>query len=184
MQQSLHGNLMLMLQQGASNVDKTQARYNIRTLPWNMVILNPYIMSKSVFLFLICVGGYCALCLFVNVILCCVVCDGFACLWEGTVIGVNPVYVLCFILFLAFDFLSILRGHSFFSTPPQRPMTSDFERFSIPDFIHYIYFPILILEKESQYFPFLTLSELLVPFLWRGPWLGIEPGTYRTRSQH
>jgi len=33
MQQSLHGNLMLMLQQGASNVDKTQARYNIRTLP-------------------------------------------------------------------------------------------------------------------------------------------------------
>jgi len=27
-------------------------------------------------------------------------------------------------------------------------MTSDFEGFSIPDFIHYIYFPILILEKE------------------------------------
>ena len=33
-------------------------------------------------------------------------------------------------------------------------MTSDFERFSIPDFIHDIYFPILILEKESV-FPFL-----------------------------
>ena len=30
----------------------------------------------------------------------------------------------------------------------QRPMTSDFEGFSIPDFIHYIYFPILNLEKE------------------------------------
>jgi len=28
--------------------------------------------------------------------------------------------------FLAFDFL---RGHSFFSSPPQRPMTSDFEGF-------------------------------------------------------
>ena len=27
-------------------------------------------------------------------------------------------------------------------------MTSDFEGFSIPDFIHYIYYPILILEKE------------------------------------
>jgi len=26
-------------------------------------------------------------------------------------------------------------------------MTSDFEGFSIPDFIHYIYFPILFLEK-------------------------------------
>ena len=33
-------------------------------------------------------------------------------------------------------------------------MTSDFEGFYIPDFIHYIYFPILILEKEPV-FPFL-----------------------------
>jgi len=30
-------------------------------------------------------------------------------------------------------------------------MTSDFEGFSIPDFIHYIYFPILILEKEPVF---------------------------------
>ena len=45
-------------------------------------------------------------------------------------------------------FLSVLRGHSGFSSRPQRPMTSDFEGFSIPDFIHYIFFPILILEKE------------------------------------
>ena len=37
---------------------------------------------------------------------------------------------------------------SFFSSPPQQPMTFDFEGFSIPDFIHYIYYPILILEKE------------------------------------
>ena len=36
-------------------------------------------------------------------------------------------------------------------------MTSDLEGFSIPDFIHYIYFPILILEKEPI-FPFLMLS--------------------------
>ena len=47
--------------------------------------------------------------------------------------------------------LSILRGHSVFSSPPQRPMTSDFEVFSIPDFSHYIYFPILILEKEPVF---------------------------------
>ena len=62
----------------------------------------------------------------------------------------------CFV-FLAFDFLSVLRGHSVFSSPPQRPMTSDCEGFSIPDFIHYIYFPILILEKEPV-FPFLMFS--------------------------
>jgi len=37
--------------------------------------------------------------------------------------------------------LSVLRGHSVFST-------SDFEGFCIPDLIHYIYVPILILEKE------------------------------------
>ena len=36
-----------------------------------------------------------------------------------------------------------MRGHSIFLSLPQRPMTSDFEGFSMPDFIHYIYFPIL-----------------------------------------
>ena len=30
-------------------------------------------------------------------------------------------------------------------------MTPDFDGFSIPDFIHYIYFPILILEKEPVF---------------------------------
>ena len=51
------------------------------------------------------------------------------------------------VVFLA----SVLRGHSVFSSPPQRPMTSDFEGFSIPEFIHYIYFPIFILEKEPVF---------------------------------
>ena len=44
-----------------------------------------------------------------------------------------------------------------FSSPPQRPLTSNIEGFFIPDFIHYIYFPILILEKEPV-FPFLMFS--------------------------
>jgi len=56
-----------------------------------------------------------------------------------------------------FYFLSVLRGHSAFSSPPQRTMTSDFKGFSIPDFIHYIYFPIYFFEKESV-FPFLIFS--------------------------
>ena len=60
-------------------------------------------------------------------------------------------------IFFSFRLLSVLCGHSVFSVLPQRPMTSDFEGFSIPDFIHYIYFPILILQKESV-FPFLMLS--------------------------
>ena len=45
------------------------------------------------------------------------------------------------VFFLSIRLLSVLRGHSFFLSPPQRPMTSDFEGFPIPDFIHYIYFP-------------------------------------------
>ena len=55
------------------------------------------------------------------------------------------------VVFLAFDFCRFCVVHSVFSSPPQRPMTSDFEGFSIPDFIHYIYFPILILEKEPVF---------------------------------
>ena len=38
-----------------------------------------------------------------------------------------------------------------FSSPPQRQMTFDFEGFSIPDFNHYIYFPILNLEEEPVF---------------------------------
>ena len=58
--------------------------------------------------------------------------------------------------FLAFDFVGSAWSFGFF-IPPQRSMTSDFEGFSIPDFIHYIYFPILILEKEPV-FPLLNVQ--------------------------
>ena len=57
---------------------------------------------------------------------------------------------LLHIYFLAFDFVGSAWSFVFF-IQPQRPMTSDFEGFSIPDFIHYIYFPILILEKEPVF---------------------------------
>ena len=71
-------------------------------------------------------------------------------------------------IFVSVRLLSVLHGHSVFASPPQRPMTSDFEGFSIPDFIHYIYFPILILEKEPV-FSILNVQcstrALLVPFL-------------------
>ena len=66
--------------------------------------------------------------------------------------------VLFSFLFLSVRLLSVLRGHLFFSSPPQRPMTSDFERFSIPDCIHYIYFPILIIEA-CLYSMFFCTSE-------------------------
>ena len=57
------------------------------------------------------------------------------------------------VVFLGVRLSSVLRGNLIFSSSPQRPMTPDVEGFSIPDFIHYISFPILILEKEPV-FPF------------------------------
>ena len=71
----------------------------------------------------------------------------------GVNIVTEHVTFSLFFIFFSVRLLSVLRGHSFFPSPPQRPMTSDFEGFSIPDFIHYIYFPILILVKEPV-FPF------------------------------
>ena len=47
--------------------------------------------------------------------------------------------------------------------------------------------------RKSQYFPFWMFSAkqghylgtiFITSLVWRGPWLGIEPGTSRTRSQH
>ena len=66
----------------------------------------------------------------------------------------------CFFPFLLLSvrLLSVLRGRLFFSSPPQRPMTSDYEGFSIPDFIHYIYFPILIIEA-CLYSMFFCMSD-------------------------
>ena len=101
-------------------------------------------------------------------------------------------FTLLFFSFFSVRLVSVLRGHSFLSSPPQRPKTSEFEGFSIPDCIHYICFPVLILEKEPV-FPCLMFNakqgNYLVPFfitylVWRGPWHGIEPWTSRTRCQH
>ena len=65
-----------------------------------------------------------------------------------------------YFIFLFVSFLTFFGSawSFFFSSPPQRPMTSDFEGFSIPDFIHYIYFSILILEKEPV-FPYFSAKQ-------------------------
>ena len=82
----------------------------------------------------------------------------------------NILRNLFLLIFLSVRLLSFLRGHWVFSSPPQRLMTSDFKGFSIPDFIHYIFFPILILQKEPVFSLWNVQSqtrELLVPFLLR-----------------
>ena len=83
--------------------------------------------------------------------------------------------------------LSVLRGHSVFSSPPQRPMTSDFSFFL---FLHL--FSYLNSWERASLFPFecsvlnksTTGTIFITSLVWRGPWLGIEPGKSRTRSRH
>ena len=68
---------------------------------------------------------------------------------------------------------------------------NDLRMISIPDLIHYIIVLSYFLSK-SQYFPFqcwvlnkwTTGTIFISSFVWHDPWLGIEPGTSRTRSQH
>ena len=101
------------------------------------------------------------------------------------------IIITFFSSFLAFDFCRFCMVIQFFHPRHngQWPQTSkDFYTRSYPLY----YFLILILEKEPV-FPFSMLSAkqgnltgtiFITSLVWRGPWLGIEPGTSRTRCQH
>ena len=93
------------------------------------------------------------------------------------------------LLFFGVRLLSVLHGHSFFH--PQHngqwpPTLKDFL-----SQILFITFIFLILE-EASIFPFecsvlnkgTTGTIFITSLVWCGPWLGIEPGTSRTRIQH
>ena len=88
--------------------------------------------------------------------------------------------------------MSVLHGHSFCSSPPQRPMISDFEGFLYQILSITLFSYLNSWERASTYFPFqcwvlnkgTTGTIFITSLVWRGPWLGIEPGTSRTRSQH
>ena len=60
-------------------------------------------------------------------------------------------------LFLAFEFCRFCVVIRFF-IPVTMANDFDFEGFSIPDFILYIYFPILIILEKEPVFPFLMFS--------------------------
>ena len=96
-----------------------------------------------------------------------------------------------FVCFFSVRLLSVLRGHSGFLSPPQRPMTFDFEGF-LHQILSITLFCLSLFLRKSQYFSFqcwvlnkgTTGTIFITSLLWRGPWLGIEPGTSRTRCQH
>ena len=69
-------------------------------------------------------------------------------------LGNKRFFIFIFFVVFSIRLLSVLRGHSFFSSPPQRPLTSkDFYTRSYP--LHY--FLILIFEREPV-LPFSMLS--------------------------
>ena len=80
--------------------------------------------------------------------------------------------------------LSVLRGHSVFSSPPQRPMTSDFEGF-LYRILSITLFSYLNSWEREPVVPFSMFSakqgnylyHFISSLVWRGPWLGIEPET-------
>ena len=93
-------------------------------------------------------------------------------------------------MFLASDFLLVLHGHLFFSSLPQRPMTYDFKGF-LYQILSITLFSYLN-SWERATFPFqcwvlnkwTTGTIFIKSLVWSGPWLGIEPGTSRTRCKH
>ena len=100
----------------------------------------------------------------------------------------NSVFCVCF---FSVRLLSVLRGHSFFSFPPQRPMTSDFEGF-LSQILSITLFSYLNSWERASMFPFecsvlnkgTTGTIFIMSLVWRSPWLGIEPRTSRTQNQH
>ena len=72
--------------------------------------------------------------------------------------GLGYYFETILFIFLAFDFLSVLRGHSVFSSPPQRPMTSDFNGFYPRSYPLHV-FPIL------NYIYFTTIMEQVIQLI-------------------
>ena len=78
--------------------------------------------------------------------------------------------------------LSLLRGHSVFSYPPPRPMTSNFEGFLYQILSITLFFYLNSWERASI-FPFqcwvlnkgTSGTIFITSLVWRGPWLGIGP---------
>ena len=72
----------------------------------------------------------------------------------------------------------------FFHLSQWPPTSKDFYTRSYP--LHFC--PILILQREPVFLflmlSFTTGTIFITSLVWHGPWLGIEPGTSRTRRQH
>ena len=94
--------------------------------------------------------------------------------------------------FFSGRFLSVLRGHSVFIIPATSTNVLRPRRIFYPELYPLPLFSYLNSWERASMFPFecsvlnkgTTGTIFITSLVWRGPWLGIEPGTTRTRSQH
>ena len=94
----------------------------------------------------------------------------------------------CFLLFLAFDFCRFCVVICFFFIPATTVNDLRIRKIFYPRFYPLHLFSSLNSWERASIFPFecsgTTGSIFITSLVWRGPWLGIEPGTSRSRSQH
>ena len=96
--------------------------------------------------------------------------------------GQSTTLYFDFLIFFSIRLLSVLRGHLVFSSPPQRPMTSDFEGFFYTRSYPLHLFSYLNSWERASIFPFecwvlnkgTTGTIFITSLVWRGRWLGIE----------
>ena len=99
--------------------------------------------------------------------------------------------VFCF-CFFSDRLLSALHGHSFFFIPATTANDLWLRRIFYPRFFPLHLFSYLNSWERASIFPFecsvlnkgTTGTIFITSLVWRGSWLGIEPGTSCTRSQH
>ena len=101
------------------------------------------------------------------------------------------LYIYIYIFF-SVRLLSVLRGHSGFFILATTANDLRLRRIFYPRFNPLHLCSYLNSWERDSIFPFecsvlnkgTTGSIFITSLVWRGPWLGIEPGTSRTRSQH
>ena len=96
-----------------------------------------------------------------------------------------------FVSFFSVWPFSVLHGHSVFSSPQQLPMISEVKGFLsqilsitilsyLSSWVRASISLLILSAKQGN----LTGTIFITSLVWRGPWLGIEPGTSRTPCQH
>ena len=115
---------------------------------------------------------------------------GYQC-FKGKVTSYSTCFVYLF-FFKIKHFLSVLRGHSVLFIPATTANDLRLRRIFYPRCYPSHLFSYLNSWERASIFPFecsvlnkgTTGTIFITSLVWPGPWLGIEPGTSRSRSQH